>query len=321
MRLLLTVVFLLLGITVSKLSAGVVGDINLDGRIDLTEAVHALQVTAGAYPDVSPSCLLVGKGDWTSAQSYQACDVVSDSGGQVYACIADHVSAVASDLANPALWAALTPTGPQGPQGIPGPDGPQGVQGVAGPVGPTGPKGETGPQGVAGPVGPAGPQGDPGPVYTGLAPVVVDSTAATIGLNPATVSGDLMTWEGGNWVAKQPVNQTTGLSTLQPYTVVNFIIALYGIYPSRSSISDPTIAEITMFGGNFAPRNWAFCDGQLLSISQNTALFSLLGTTYGGDGRTTFALPDLRGRVPMHAGHGPGLTPRIIGEKGGGERH
>jgi microcystin-dependent protein len=74
-----------------------------------------------------------------------------------------------------------------------------------------------------------------------------------------------------------------------------------------------------MFGGNFAPRGWAFCDGQLLSISSNTALFSLLGTIYGGDGRTTFALPDLRGRVPMHPGNGPGLTPRQLGQKGGTE--
>jgi microcystin-dependent protein len=84
-------------------------------------------------------------------------------------------------------------------------------------------------------------------------------------------------------------------------------------------MSEPFIAQITMFGGNFAPRGWAFCDGQLLPISQNQALFSLLGTTYGGDGRTTFALPDLRGRVPMHPGSGPGLTPRQLGQKGGTE--
>ena len=85
--------------------------------------------------------------------------------------------------------------------------------------------------------------------------------------------------------------------------------------------SDPFIAEIVMFGGNFAPRGWAFCDGQLLPIAQNTALFSILGTTYGGDGRTTFALPDLRGRVAMHAGGstGPGLSSRPLGQKGGVE--
>ncbi len=82
---------------------------------------------------------------------------------------------------------------------------------------------------------------------------------------------------------------------------------------------DPFIAQIVMFGGNFAPRGWAFCDGQLLAVSQNNALFSLLGTIYGGDGRTTFGLPDLRGRLPIHAGSGPGLSPRQLGAKAGAE--
>ena len=82
-------------------------------------------------------------------------------------------------------------------------------------------------------------------------------------------------------------------------------------------MSDPFIAEIIMFGGNFAPRGWAFCDGQLLPIAQNSALFSILGTTYGGDGRTTFGLPDLRGRSPVHAGNGPGLPSIPLGAKSG----
>ncbi|MGB1129307.1 MAG: phage tail protein [Haloferula sp.] len=82
-------------------------------------------------------------------------------------------------------------------------------------------------------------------------------------------------------------------------------------------MSEPFIAEVRIFAGNFAPRSWAFCDGQLLPIAQNTALFSLIGTTYGGDGRTTTALPDLQGRAPMHPGRGPGLTSRRLGEKGG----
>ncbi|PXW72740.1 microcystin-dependent protein [Loktanella sp. PT4BL] len=82
---------------------------------------------------------------------------------------------------------------------------------------------------------------------------------------------------------------------------------------------EPFIAQIMLFGGNFAPRGWAFCDGQLLPISSNSALFSIIGTAFGGDGRTTFALPDLRGRVPMHAGTGPGLSPRRIGESIGVE--
>ena len=84
-------------------------------------------------------------------------------------------------------------------------------------------------------------------------------------------------------------------------------------------MSEPFIGEIRPFGFNFAPKGWALCAGQLLSISQNTALFSILGTMYGGDGKTTFALPDLRGVVPLHAGNGPGLTPRSVGETGGSE--
>ena len=84
-------------------------------------------------------------------------------------------------------------------------------------------------------------------------------------------------------------------------------------------MSEPFVGEIRMFAGNFAPQGWAFCDGQLLAVSQNDALFSLLGTIYGGDGRTTFGLPDMRGRLPMHAGTGPGLSPRRLGAKFGAE--
>lgn len=84
-------------------------------------------------------------------------------------------------------------------------------------------------------------------------------------------------------------------------------------------MSEPFVGEIRMFAGNFAPRGWAFCDGQLLAVSQNDALFSLFGTIYGGDGRTTFGLPDLRGRIPLHQGHGPGLSERRLGSKGGAE--
>lgn len=84
-------------------------------------------------------------------------------------------------------------------------------------------------------------------------------------------------------------------------------------------MSEPFIAEVRIFAGNFAPRGWAFCNGQLLPIAQNTALFSLVGTTYGGDGRTTFALPDLQGRAPMHPGLGPGLTSHRLGESSGTE--
>ena len=83
---------------------------------------------------------------------------------------------------------------------------------------------------------------------------------------------------------------------------------------------EPFIGQIMMVGFNFAPRGWANCDGQLLPISSNTALFSLLGTMYGGDGRTTFALPDLRSRVPVHVGTGPGLSSVVQGQRGGAEQ-
>jgi len=89
--------------------------------------------------------------------------------------------------------------------------------------------------------------------------------------------------------------------------------------PQPAQAQDPFLGEVRMFAGNFAPRGWAFCEGQLLSINQNSDLFSLLGTTFGGDGQTTFALPDLRGRVPLHPGTGPGLSPHQLGQKGGTE--
>ena len=82
---------------------------------------------------------------------------------------------------------------------------------------------------------------------------------------------------------------------------------------------DPFVAEIRIYPFNFAPKGWAWCDGQLLPLSQNTALFSLLGTFYGGDGKSTFALPDLQGRLPMHPGQGPGLSQHFLGEEGGSE--
>lgn len=84
--------------------------------------------------------------------------------------------------------------------------------------------------------------------------------------------------------------------------------------------AEPFVGELQMFGGNFAPRGWALCDGQLLAVADNDALFSLLGTIYGGDGRTTFGLPDLRGRVPVGSGQGPGLSARALGSKFGAEQ-
>jgi len=84
-------------------------------------------------------------------------------------------------------------------------------------------------------------------------------------------------------------------------------------------MSDPFLGEVRMFGGSFAPVGWLECNGQLVNIADNDTLFSLLGTTYGGDGQTTFGLPDLRGRAPIHAGSGPGLTPRSLGQMVGSE--
>src|SRR2546430_662123 len=84
-------------------------------------------------------------------------------------------------------------------------------------------------------------------------------------------------------------------------------------------MADPFVAEIRIFPFNFAPKGWAFCDGQLMPLSQNTALFSLLGTTYGGDGKSTFALPNMEGSAPIHAGQGPGLSLYDLGQTGGSD--
>ena len=137
-----------------------------------------------------------------------------------------------------------------------------------------------------------------------------------------TVAGNLMTFDGTNWVSKNLVIGATGnnqpFNNLQPYLTLNYCIALTGIFPSRNS-ADPFLGEIELYGFNFEPRGFAYCNGQMMSIAQNTALFALLGTTYGGNGQTTFALPDLRGRVAVHQGQGNGLSNYTIGEMGGTE--
>ena len=109
---------------------------------------------------------------------------------------------------------------------------------------------------------------------------------------------------------------------VQPFTCVNFIIALYGIVPhpgSGPAEGDPYLGEIRIFPFYFFPRGWHYCDGSLQSIASDTALYSILGTAYGGDGVSTFALPDLRGRAPMDYGDAPGLSPRQLGAMGGAE--
>jgi len=101
--------------------------------------------------------------------------------------------------------------------------------------------------------------------------------------------------------------------------MLGLLVVGFALVPRSAFAQEAFLGEIRWVGFNFAPRGWATCDGQILSISQNTALFSLLGTMYGGNGQTTFALPDMRGRVPMHAGQGPGLSSRTQGEMAGSE--
>ena len=154
---------------------------------------------------------------------------------------------------------------------------------------------------------------------TAAAPLTL--TASTLRLNPGTATGDLLTWDGNNWVNLQPAVQhfSTTIDNRQPWLSVNYCISLFGIFPSQNG-GTPYVGEIDMFGCNFAPNGWAFCNGALLSISQYEVLFVLIGTTYGGDGVTTFALPDLRGRVPIHMGSN-GTSNYIIGESLGVEQN
>ena len=102
-------------------------------------------------------------------------------------------------------------------------------------------------------------------------------------------------------------------------SIVTLLLFCCFIYSESANAQEPYIGEIRMFAGDYAPRGWAKCEGQLLAISQYNALFSILGTRYGGDGRTTFALPDLRGRVAIGSGSGPGLTPRSLSQRSGSE--
>jgi len=160
----------------------------------------------------------------------------------------------------------------------------------------------------------------------GLTPRALGSK---FGVEAVTLNESEMASHTHDWPISLPPTDPTGggqpHENVQPSLALNYIIALTGIYPSRTLTLDdpdleetggldPFIGEISLFAGNFAPQGWAFCDGQLLAISQHDALFSLLGTTYGGDGRTTFGLPDLRGRTPIHPGTGLGLTNVRLGE-------
>jgi microcystin-dependent protein len=155
---------------------------------------------------------------------------------------------------------------------------------------------------------------------TAKAPLSV--TTNTVSINPGTAKGDLITWDGNNWVNKQPAPQHFSFTqdNLQPYLAVNYCISLFGIFPSRADASAPFVGEIFIVGCNFTINGYALCDGQLLPISGYETLFNLIGTTYGGDGQTTFAVPDMRGRVAIDQGNSSGTSNYIIGQTGGAEQ-
>lgn len=246
---------------------------------------------------------------------------------------------MSSDANGNASWVDPTTVsgliGPQGPPGPTGPAGADGTDGANGAQGPIGPPGPPGPAGVDGTDGSDGADGincwdlngngvnDPSEDVNSDGLFNADDCQGPAGTGlPTGATGNILYNDGTSWIGKNLAVGNTGgnqsINNVHPVQVVNFVIALQGLFPSRNC-GNPTLGFIYMFGGNFAPRSFALCDGQLLPISQNTALFSLLGTTYGGDGRTTFALPDMRGRSPMHAGSGPGLSSRPLGSKFGSE--
>ena len=154
---------------------------------------------------------------------------------------------------------------------------------------------------------------------TAKAPLAVSNTNQ-VSINPGTAVGDLITWDGANWVNLQPapLHFTDNVENRQPFLTLNFCIAMQGIFPARSDAS-PFLSQVEVFGFNFAPLGWAQCNGQLLAINHIQALFALLGTTFGGNGTSNFALPNYQGRVPMGMGQGPGLTNFVIGQSGGVE--
>jgi microcystin-dependent protein len=158
-----------------------------------------------------------------------------------------------------------------------------------------------------------------GTPVTAKAPLSV--TTNNVRINAGTAAGDLLTWDGNNWVNLQPAVQhfSQAVDNRQPWLAVNFIISPYGIFPSQNSATTPYVGEIYMMGCNFAVQGFFLCDGSLLPISQYDVLFELIGTTYGGDGQNTFALPDLRSRAPIQMGNN-GISNYIIGETGGAEQ-
>ena len=166
--------------------------------------------------------------------------------------------------------------------------------------------------------GAAGNQGSP----AGTVPAASAGTSVTYSNAGADTAMSAAAVVMGGSLTAADAGQNQPHDNRQPYLALNYCIALQGIYPSAGSpaMSDePFITEVVLFSFNFAPRGWAQCNGQLLPINQNQAMFALIGTTYGGDGRTTFALPDLRGRSALGAGTGPMLSTYDLGQKGGAE--
>jgi collagen triple helix repeat protein len=161
-----TVLMVFLFLSVGTTGAGIIGDINNDGKVDLAEAMYALQVASGIYPELPDSCILVGRGSWADDEGYNPCDVVAHNGSN-YASILSHTSATGTnEPPDSTYWTLLTtigPQGPTGPKGDTGDTGPQGSQGEQGPLGVQGPNGDKGDTGDTGPVGAMGPQGPPGP--------------------------------------------------------------------------------------------------------------------------------------------------------------
>ncbi len=211
-------------------------------------------------------------------------------------------------------------TGITGNTGSTGPTGDTGITGSIGSTGSTGSTGKTGSTGITGSTGSNGSTGDIGSKgstgSTGL-------TGATGAFGVTGTNGQILSYNNNNWVATDISTGNVGgglpVNNMQPSLVLNYQIAMWGIFPSRNGV-EPFIGEIMLCGFNFEAQDYAFCNGQLVSISSNSALYALLGTTYGGNGLQTFGLPDLRGRVPIHFGQGSGgLSNRNLGEVLGAE--
>lgn len=242
-------------------------------------------------------------GAWEDSKYYKRSDIVED-GGSSYIAVTNHTSTLSS-IPPSSEWELVAASGSRGETG------------ETGAVGDKGDKGDKGDVGDTGPVGPKGDKGDKGDtgevlVYEGRGSILVG-----VEIDPNTSDETNTVSFNVNNMPVIPNSKLPSIDLHQPSLAVNCVIALQGIFPSRNSISNPTIGEIMYVGFNFTPRSWAPCNGQLLPIASNQALFSLIGTIYGGDGRTTLGLPDMRGRVPVHYGSGPGLPRRNIGQKFG----